>query len=66
LCDGLRFVGYDKISLKQRVMFKGNVEKFKSFHGVAPSTLMLFVKDLKGASRHFLQTRDDDLHLLER
>jgi len=37
LFDGLKFVGYDEISLKQ-VMFKENVvEGFKSFYRVAPS-----------------------------
>ena len=48
LFDGLRFVGYDETSLKQ-VMVKENVERFKSFYGVAPSTLVPFLKDLNEA-----------------
>jgi len=48
LFDGLRFVGYDETSLKQ-VMVEENVERFKSFYGVAPSSLVPFLKDLQDA-----------------
>ncbi len=46
LYDGLRFVGYDETSMKQ-VKVDENVARFKSFYGVAPSTLLPFMKDLK-------------------
>lgn len=46
LYDGLRFVGYDETSMKQ-VKVEENVARFKSFYGVAPSTLLPFLKDLK-------------------
>ncbi len=47
LCDGLKFVGYDETGIKQ-VKVEENVERFKSFYGVAPSAI-LFIKDLKEA-----------------
>ena len=51
LFDGLRFVAYDETSIKQ-VNVKENVERFKSFYGVAPSTLLPFMKDLKESHPH--------------
>lgn len=48
LCDGLRFVGYDETGIKQ-VKAEENVERFKSFYGVAPSAILPFIKDLKEA-----------------
>jgi hypothetical protein len=61
LFDGLRFVGYDETSLKQ-VMVKENVERFKSFYGVAPSSLVPVWKTY----RMRIQRSDDDLQLFER
>lgn len=49
LFDGLHFVGYDKTGINQ-VNAQENVERFKSFYGVAPLTLLPFIKDLKAAN----------------